>query len=74
MIHVSKERRHSLIREAEAAATAAAAGGGGGGGSTSSRAGPHLFMMQMDMALWRAMCSIVERGDTLMPQRPCLRH
>lgn len=56
MVHnVSREQRVQLTRQQEAG---------------QGKLLPHQFMMQLDMGLWKDMCAVVRRQDTLMPQRP----
>lgn len=62
--HITVERQAQLKREHEAATAAGAAG----------RLNPHQFMMQLDMDIWRDMRAVVQRGETLMPQRARITH
>lgn len=59
--HVAKRERAQL-EAASAAASAAAAPAAAGR--------QHQFMMTWTMAMWRDLCRVVRRSETLMPPRP----
>jgi hypothetical protein len=63
--HITKERRGQLQREHDAAAAAGARGG---------RLNPHQFMMELDVACWKDMKTVLPCADMLMPQRPRTHH